>query len=62
MNKPPKGITPRTYWLENRVRDLNEAIKRRLGTEFPIPPEWMEERTELLKALQSLEARDRTQD
>ena len=51
VNNSPIGIIPKNIWLEDRFNALEEAIKRRLGTLYPIPPEWLEERNELLKEI-----------
>ena len=46
--KAPLGIEPKWMWEEKRLKALIEAIERRLGTEFQIPREWIEEHNELI--------------
>jgi len=53
QTKPPAGILPKHIWQETRVRDLDAAIGRRLGTKHPVPQEWLDERAELLAALRA---------
>ena len=45
--KPPLGLIP--YWAhtELRLKDINEAIARREGTQFEIPTEWLAEKSTL---------------
>jgi hypothetical protein len=45
---PPIGVMPRWAWNERRIRDLIDAISRRVDAAcWPIPPEWIEELRDL---------------
>ncbi len=41
---PPVGLPPEKYWIEERLHQLDAAIRKRRDTpEHPVPPEWYEE-------------------
>lgn len=46
--KPPLGLVPKSLWQEQRLYDIEQAIKRYMGTLYPIPREWLDERDELI--------------
>lgn len=48
LPEPPLGLRPRRIAEEARAYEINQAISRYLKAGYPIPPEWVEERTELL--------------
>lgn len=43
LKRPPLGIMPRFIWLEHRLQDLHEAMKRYVEADKRIPSEWMAE-------------------
>lgn len=47
--KPPIGLLPKKIWLENRVKEINEAIKRYIDSNVSIDPNWIQERNEILE-------------
>lgn len=46
--KPPLGIMPHKIWVELRVQDLLEAMKRYSESNMVIPREWIEELQQLI--------------
>ena len=50
---PPLGIMPKHIWVENRLCELIDAIKRYNDEDMPIPTEWFEECLEHQLFLQS---------
>ncbi len=45
--KPPLGTVSRRVWEQDRQLNLLAAMARYLEEDFKIPPEWIEELTEL---------------
>lgn len=41
--KPPPGLRPRRFHLEERQAEIMAAIQRRIGSGFAVPEEWFEE-------------------
>lgn len=41
VEKPPLGLMPRQFWLEDRVKQIVEAVGRRNGVDVPVS--WIEE-------------------
>jgi hypothetical protein len=54
LPKPPLGPRPRWIWIEERIKELGTAISLRIGTAFPIPSVWVDERNQLLMELDLL--------
>nr|BDD48131.1 hypothetical protein 47 [Balneolaceae bacterium] len=50
-DKPPIGITPRFLWIEDRLKELNQAIDRYAEADKDIPAKWIRERNELINKL-----------
>lgn len=48
MNRLPIGILPHFIWVEERLKDIREAIKRYVVADEPIPEEWINEYVDLL--------------
>lgn len=46
--KPPLGLIPRKFWIEERIANISNAINRYLIANKPIPPEWIYEYNGLL--------------
>ena len=44
---PPVGLQPRVLFYEDRLKDIKEAIERRLEAGYPIPVDWVIEYNEL---------------
>lgn len=51
MEKPPAGVTPRFIVQEDRLDNLDAAIRRYLEARCLIPEEWVEERNEIIEDL-----------
>jgi len=49
--KPPMGIRSRQRMDEDRFGAIQEAIRRYENDDFPVPPEWIEERNEIFQRL-----------
>ena len=47
LEKPPIGLKPRIFILEQRISEINEAILRYQEVEKTIPDEWLKEKTKL---------------
>lgn len=45
--KPPLGIMPRRLWINKRISELSDAIKRYLESGTQIPDEWIKEYNDL---------------
>lgn len=60
MECPPLGVKPKYIWevfvLHDRRKELERAIKDRIGTPFAIPEEWIQERSEIIKRITELES------
>lgn len=60
MQIPPLGVIPKIIWeafvLHDRRKELERAIKDRIGTPFDIPEEWIQERSEIIKRITELES------
>jgi len=52
--KPPLGLRPRFIALEERIREINEAIDRYREAEITIPSEWLDEKNAILYTLDRL--------
>jgi hypothetical protein len=52
--KPPLGLRPRFIALEERIREINEAIDRYREAEIAIPSEWLDEKNFILYDLDRL--------
>jgi len=48
MKKPPKGIIPEYLWKEQRLQDIDAAIKRYQEAGCAISTAWIFERNNLL--------------
>ena len=51
IEKPPLGIIPEKLWKEQRLEDINNAIKRYIDANVTIQRQWIEERNKLLLEL-----------
>jgi len=40
---PPLGIYPRSFWVEDRLRELMDTMARYAGAQWPVPQEWLDE-------------------
>jgi hypothetical protein len=49
--KPPKGIKPDFLVWEERLDEIDEAIKRFVNVKKEIPSEWIDERNMILQYL-----------
>ena len=47
--KPPLGIMPHDIWIEKRIQDLLEAMRRYSEANMVIPIEWIDELDQLIK-------------
>lgn len=47
--KPPLGLAPHKYWVQERLTNINNAIARYMETNTPIPAEWIEEYNKLIE-------------
>lgn len=47
LPKPPLGLAPHKYWVEERLNNINNAIARYMESNMPIPAEWIEEYNKL---------------
>lgn len=47
--KPPLGLLPERTWKEQRLTDINEAIKRYADANLPISLEWLKQRDILIQ-------------
>jgi len=45
--KPPLGIIPRKFWLEQRLTNLDEAIERYNEAQKEVPQGWYAERNDI---------------
>lgn len=52
--KPPLGLRPRFIALEERIKEINEAIDRYREAEMTIPTEWLDEKNFILYDLDRL--------
>ena len=52
--KPPLGLRPRFIALEERIKEINEAIDRYKQADMAIPSEWLEEKNAILNDLDRL--------
>ncbi|MFW5438109.1 hypothetical protein [Paenibacillus apiarius] len=48
MSKPPLGIMPKRIWIEQRCKEITDAIQRYIEAGHTIPIEWVMEYNELL--------------
>lgn len=48
IKRPPFGLTPKYIWCEQRVQDIQEAIKRYAEANKSIPIEWITEYNKLI--------------
>jgi hypothetical protein len=51
VNMPPLGIKPKVLWVEERLKDLDNAIVRYVGMNYDVPQEWIRERVEHVQYL-----------
>lgn len=49
-----KVLYPRRMWIEDRINAINQSVKSFLDYDYCIPPEWVEERNELIETLNNL--------
>jgi len=49
-----KVLYPRRLWIEDRINAINQSVKSYLDYDYCIPPEWVEERNELIEQLNNL--------
>lgn len=52
--KPPLGLRPRLIALEERIKEINEAIDRYKQADMTIPSEWLDEKNLILYDLERL--------
>ena len=52
--KPPLGIIPHRYWVEDRIREIYQAIIRYHTVNKTVPNEWLEELITLQKEISEL--------
>lgn len=43
VNRPPTGLPPHYIWIEARIEDLKNAMKRYTDAGLPVPKAWIEE-------------------
>ncbi|CAB4192901.1 hypothetical protein UFOVP1244_122 [uncultured Caudovirales phage] len=48
-SRPPLGIKPRNYWVNERVDEIHAAIRRYVVAEKRIPDKWIIELSEHLR-------------
>lgn len=48
LERPERGYFPKLFWLEDRLKDIDHAINRRIAARQEIPAEWITERNELV--------------
>jgi len=48
-NKPPLGLQPHKYWVEERITNILQAVNRYIEDDREIPTEWIEEYNQLIK-------------
>jgi len=53
-SKPPLGIMPRRIHVENRIDNLQLAMKRYDEFDWNVPMEWLSELSDLKATLQSI--------
>ena len=54
-NKPPLGVTPKKFWLEERLNELVAAINRYIAVgKFNKVEEWVKEAKEIKEQLSNL--------
>ncbi|PCI96614.1 MAG: hypothetical protein COB15_09510 [Flavobacteriales bacterium] len=51
LPEPPLGLPPRVFHLEDRLNEINSAIKRYITADYTIPKEWVEERNGIITEL-----------
>jgi len=49
-----KVLYPRRLWIEDRINAINQSVKSYLDYDYCIPPEWVNERNELIEQLKNL--------
>jgi len=49
MNKPPLGLMPKYIWDLQRKQDIEDAVKRYIAADRPIPYKWIQEYVELVR-------------
>lgn len=50
-----KTLYPRRMWIEDRLNAINQSVKSYLDNDYCIPPDWIEERNELIEQLNNLQ-------
>lgn len=45
--KPPIGLMPHKFWVEERIQNILDAIDRYIQADMKIPIEWIEEYNKL---------------
>lgn len=53
--KPPLGLIPHRYWVEDRIREIYQAITRYNTVNKLVPNEWLEELITLQKEVSEIE-------
>lgn len=51
LEKPPLGLMPKNIWIEKRIEDIAQAIRRYIESNFHVPQEWIDEKEKLRKQL-----------
>lgn len=47
MDKPPLGLRPKYIAISSRIKEIHEAMVRRIEADYVIPDEWLLEYMEL---------------
>jgi hypothetical protein len=47
-NKPALGLSPKFNWKSPRVKEIKEAINRKIDNDEKIPVKWIEEYNKIL--------------
>lgn len=48
-SKPPIGLMPQSVWVDLRIKDITDAMKRYLDAGKYIPVEWADELADLIR-------------
>lgn len=51
LERPPLGLMPKNIWIEKRIEDIAQAIRRYIESSFHVPQEWIDEKEKLRKQL-----------
>ena len=49
FNKPPLGLMPHKFWVEERITNILQAVNRYIEDDREIPTEWIEEYNKLIQ-------------